>query len=174
MVADPRAAEESAGVVEAGTIAVGTVDAPAEHVPVERRRSPGVRGRDVQIGDRARSGEPGVDAVPVAGCRPLVGLLAHDALRFRFDTDVVDRDGRERVLVANGADSPAKRSLWTLSMNHASNRSGVQPRSRVRAMNPWGSISSQIVSIACSRVISPRSEVRLISSSTSHAAVSAR
>jgi hypothetical protein len=35
MVAGPGAAEESAGVVEAGTVAVGMVDAPAEHVSVE-------------------------------------------------------------------------------------------------------------------------------------------
>ena len=64
MVADPSAAEEPAGIVEARPIAVGTVDAPAEHVPVERRRPANVRGRNVEIGDRARSGESGVDAVP--------------------------------------------------------------------------------------------------------------
>jgi hypothetical protein len=57
----------------------------------------------MEIGDRARAGESSVDAAAVATGSRLVGLLAHDVLR--FDVDVADREGRDRVVVADGADA---------------------------------------------------------------------
>jgi hypothetical protein len=131
MVAYPYTAEMTAGVIEAGSVAVGIADLPIEDVAVEGRRLTDVGCRDVQVGDRLGSGQASVHAVIGGRCWRGIVPLVHDLLSSGVGAGVAvdDRVPRRRRAVAAVVRSGVSRSRATLSVNHSSKHSGAQPRS---------------------------------------------